>query len=76
MAYILDEGFNVNVAEALAGKCTDYKGTQLNFSTRPNTTNAYIASAAYSDGTGRFRDFWFDQINSNAVYETVHVTTR
>ncbi len=59
-AYIIEEGKNINVADALAGKYTDHKGTQYNFSTRPNTTTSYIASAAYNDTTGRFRDAWFD----------------
>ena len=75
-AYVFEEGLNINVADALAGKYTDYKGTQLSFSTRPGTSNCYIASAAYNDGTGRYRDFWFDHVNSNAVYETGHITTR
>jgi hypothetical protein len=76
MTYALEEGFNVPVSEALAGNCYSFQGTKLNFSTRPNTTNCYIASAAYNDGTGRFRDYWFDHVNSNAVYETVHISTR
>jgi hypothetical protein len=76
MTLVLEEGTVWYHSEMQAGKCTDYKGTQLNFSLRPNTTNCYIASAAYNDGTGRFRDFWYDHLNSNSVFETVHVTTR
>ena len=75
-AYVIEEGKNINVADALAGKYADYKGTQFSFSTRAGSSTSYIASAAYSDGTGRFRDAWFDHSNSNAVYETVHITTR
>lgn len=52
------------------------KRVKLDFAIRPNTTTSYIASAAYNDGTGRFRDYWFDHSNSNSVFETVNVTTR
>jgi len=76
MAYTIDEGMNINVADALAGQYYTYQGTKLNFSLRAGTTNCYIASAAYNDGTGRFRDVWFDHLNSNSLFETAHVTTR
>ncbi len=75
-AYVLEEGKNCNVSDLLAGKYTDYNGTQASFSTRPNSSTSYIASVAYPDSSGRYRDFWFDHLNSNATYETVHITTR
>jgi hypothetical protein len=75
-AYILEEGKSCNVSDMLAGKYTDYKGTQANFSLRPNTSNCYIASVAYNDGSSRFRDVSFDHLNSGNTYETVHITTR
>jgi hypothetical protein len=75
-AYVLEEGKNCNVSDLLAGKYTDYNGTQASFSTRSGSTTSYIASAAYNDGTARYRDYWFDHLNSNATYETVHITTR
>jgi hypothetical protein len=68
-AYVLEEGKSCKVSDLLAGKYTDYNGTQANFSTRPNSTTSYIASVAYNDTTGRFRDYWFDHPNSNTYYD-------
>ena len=75
-AYVLEEGKLCKVSDLLAGKYTDYNSTQANFSTRPNTTTSYIATAPYNDGTGRNRDYWFDHLNPNSQYEQIHVTTR
>jgi hypothetical protein len=74
--YGLDEGTNCPVSELLAGNVYTADGTQLNFSLRPNTTNCYIAPVPYNDGTGRFRDYWFDHLNPNSVSEQLHVTPR
>jgi hypothetical protein len=76
MSIKVDEGTVWYASELIAGNAQAPDGTQLNFSLRPNTTNCYIASVAYNDGTGRFRDYWFDHLNTSSVFETVHVTTR
>ena len=76
MAFTINEGTLINVADALAGEYFTDEGAKCNFSTRPGTSNCYIASVAYNDGTGRYRDISFDHLNSSNTYEIAHIVTR
>lgn len=74
----VDEGTTWYASELIAGNAYYGNGTQLNFSLRPNSTNSYIASIPYNDGTGRFRDIWYDRKYPDMPDElvTIHVTSR
>jgi hypothetical protein len=75
MAYTINEGLLINVEDALAGEYFTDDGTKCNFSTRPGTSNCYIASVPYDDESGRFRDIFFDHLGNN-TYEIAHIVTR
>jgi hypothetical protein len=70
MVLRIEDGTNWYVSELLAGNTTDSKGTKLNFSLAPGSTNSYIATAPLNDGTGRNQIFRFDNL-TNSKFVTV-----
>ena len=68
MVLELEDGIIWFASELIAGRTTDYKGTQLNFS-QVGSTSSYIATAALNDGTGRNEEFRFDNPNNSTFVQ-------
>jgi hypothetical protein len=61
MTIIIEDGTQVTFAQATGSeKLTDGKGNTITFS-QVGSTNAYTATVALNDGSGRNQIFWFDK---------------